>query len=146
MKGGRCLRYKYVAYKYTRRSRGDTTFHSAWETFGAWSQPSTITWRPPTDVYETPDRLIVVIELAGISEEDMAVTLFSDLLVVEGRRQQAAFTEMNACHQLGIKYGDFRAEVYVPFAVDDEKVKAEYKNGLLIVTLNKKAPDTGIST
>jgi HSP20 family protein len=94
-------------------------------------------WRPPTDVYETGDMLIVIIELAGMAEDDMAVTLFSDLLVIEGIRQQTAVSEMNACHQLGIKYGEFRSEVHVPFPVDTASVKAQYQNGLLTVTLNK---------
>jgi HSP20 family protein len=76
-------------------------------------------------------------ELGGVEEDDITVTLFSDLLVVEGRRQQVISTETNACHQLGIKYGDFKSEVRIPFPVDSEKVKAEYKNGLLTVTLNK---------
>jgi len=130
------LRYKYIAYKYDRRSGNATAFHGVWESFGAWTHPSAIVWRPPTDVYETRDNLIIVIELAGVTEDDMAVTLFSDLLVVEGVRTQTA-SPINACHQLGIKYGEFRSEVLVPFPVDTAKVKAEYKNGLLTVTLNK---------
>lgn len=129
------MRYKYIAYKYTRRT-GSEIFHT-WDSYGAWSHPSTIVWRPPTDVYETKDKLIIIIELAGVDEEDMAVTLFSDLLVVEGTRMQPVAAAMNACHQLGIKYGEFRSEVHVPFTVDTNSVKAEYKNGLLTVTLNK---------
>ncbi len=76
-------------------------------------------------------------ELAGVAEDDMAVTLFSDLLVVEGTRKQPPCREMNACHQLGIKYGNFRSEIQIPGSVDSEKVNAEYKNGLLKVTLGK---------
>ncbi len=132
------MRYKYIGYKYTRTGRSENAVHSAWESYRTWSQPSNIVWRPSTDVYETTEKLIVIVELAGVEEEDMAVTLFSDLLVIEGRREQALFSEMNACHQLGIKYGDFRSEVHVPFPVDDGKVKAEYKNGLLTVILTKK--------
>ncbi len=131
------MRYRYLAYKYTRRTGSETSFQTSWESFGAWSHPSALLWRPPTDVYETRDKLIVVIELGGVEEDDMTVTLFSDLLVVEGRRQQTVSTETNACHQLGIKYGDFRSEVRIPFPVDSEKVKADYKNGLLTVTLGK---------
>lgn len=130
------MRYKYIAYKYTRRS-GPEAFHNTWGSYGAWSHPSSMVWRPPTDVYETGDMLIVIIELAGMAEDDMAVTLFSDLLVIEGIRQQTAVSEMNACHQLGIKYGEFRSEVHVPFPVDTASVKAQYQNGLLTVTLNK---------
>ncbi len=130
------MRYKYIAYKYTRRAR-QSTFQNSWESFGSWTQPSTMVWRPPTDVYETPDDLIVVIELAGVAEDDMMVTLFSDLLVVEGNRKQPSCREMNACHQLGIKYGDFRSEIFIPVSVDSENVRAEFKNGLLRVTLKK---------
>ncbi len=131
------MRYKYIAYKYARRGRSEIAVQSAWEAFGAWPQPSAIVWSPPADVYETSDELIVVIELSGMSEDDMAVTLFSDLLVVEGRRKQPPCAKLNACHQLGIKYGDFRSEVHVPVPVDSENVSAEYKNGLLKVVLRK---------
>lgn len=130
------MRYKYRAYKYTRRVRPDALFQNMWESFGSWPTQPTIVWRPPTDIYETMDEIIVVIELAGASEEDMAVTLFSDLLVVEGRREPPA-VGMEACHQLGIKYGEFRSEVFIQSAVDHDNVKAEYKNGLLIITLKK---------
>ena len=131
------MRYKYIAYKYARKGRSEIAFQGAWESFGAWPQPSAMVWRPPTDVYETQDELAVIVELAGVPEDDMAVTLFSDLLVIEGRRKQPPCAKMNACHQLGIKYGDFRSEVHIPFPVDSENVDAEYKNGLLRVVLRK---------
>lgn len=131
------MRYKYIAYKYTRKIAPDAAFQNIWEALGSGAIPSTTVWRPSSDVYETADELIVMVELAGVSEEDMAVTLFSDLLVVEGMRRQPVTAEMNACHRLGIKYGEFRSEIYIPAAVDHDNVVAEYKNGLLKVTLPK---------
>ncbi len=130
------MRYRYIAYKYSRRGRPEATAQNIWESFSTWPLHSTIVWRPPTDVYETPDEMIVVVELAGVAEEDMSVTLFSDLLVVEGTREPA-LAQMNACHQLGIKYGEFRTEISLHTSVDHEHVTAEYKNGLLIITLRK---------
>jgi HSP20 family protein len=130
------VRYKYIAYKYTRRVLSDAPFQSIWESFGSWPLCSTIVWRPPADVYETLDEIIVVIELAGVDEEEMTVTLFNDLLVVEGRREQPV-TEMSACHQLGIKYGDFISEIAIHVPVDHDTVKADYKNGLLKIILRK---------
>ncbi len=130
------MRYRYIAYKYSRRGRPEATAQNIWESFSTWPLHSTIVWRPPTDVYETPDEMIVVVELAGVAEEDMSVTLFSDLLVVEGTREPA-LAQMNACHQLGIKYGEFRTEISLHTPVDHEHVTAEYKNGLLIITLRK---------
>ena len=138
-KGGGDLRYRYIAYKYTRKIRPNAGFQSIWDSFGAWAVPSVTVWRPPTDVYETPDELVVVMELAGVSEENLSVTLFSDLLVVEGERQHPVRSNaaLSACHQLGIKYGEFRSEVYVPTPVNHDHVTAEYKNGLLSITLKK---------
>jgi HSP20 family protein len=117
----------------------ETTLQNIWETFGTWAVPVATGWRPPTDVYETAEQIIVLIEVAGVSEEDLSVTLFSDLLVVEGVRSQSPFFQkgMSACHQLGIKYGEFRSEIYVPVPVDHDGVTAEYKNGLLKITLHK---------
>ena len=130
------MQYRYVAYKYTRRGRSNAVFQDIWESLGSWPMHSAIIWRPSTDIYETPDTIIIVIELAGLAEEDMAVTLFSDLLVVEGTREQP-LTEMSACHQLGIMYGDFRAEVAIHAPVDQGNVKMDYKNGLLKIILQK---------
>ncbi len=131
------MRYRFITYKYSRRMSPDAAYRTGWDPFGTWPMHAAISWRPPTDIYETPDEIIVVIELAGVTEDNMTVTLFSDLLVVEGRRVQPAFVDMNACHQLGIKYGDFRSEVVLHVPVEQDTVKAEYVNGLLTITLRK---------
>lgn len=131
------MRYKYIAYKYTRRSGPDASFQRMLESFSTWAVPSSATWLPPTDVYETPDEIIVFMEIAGVREEDVAVTLFSDILVVEGKRIQPLLSEMNACHRLGIKYGNFKSEVSIPCPIDHDDVIAEYKNGVLKITLKR---------
>jgi HSP20 family protein len=135
-KGARNVRYRYLSYKYTRRARPDAVFQGAWDSFGAWPSHAAITWRPPTDIYETRDEIIIVLELAGVTEEDLSVTLFTDLLVVEGRREQPV-TDISACHQLGIKYGDFRTEIALHRPVKHETINAEYRHGLLKITLQK---------
>jgi HSP20 family molecular chaperone IbpA len=137
--GGGIVRYRYISYKYSRKVSPDTALQNIWETFGTWAVPVASGWRPPTDVFETQDQIIVLVEVAGVSEEDISVTLFSDLLVVEGKREQPAFFKagMTACHQLGVKYGEFRSEVYVPVSVDHDNVTAEYKNGMLKIVLRK---------
>lgn len=133
------MRYRYVSYKYSRKVSPETAMQNIWETFGTWAVPVTTVWRPPTDVYETSGEFVVLLEVAGVSEDDLSVTLFNDLLVVEGSREQPPFfrTGMSACHQLGIKYGEFRSEIYVPVTVDHDNVTAEYKNGLLKISLKK---------
>ncbi len=133
------MKYRYVSYKYSRKVSPDSALQNIWETFGAWAVPVASTWRPSTDVYESAGQIIVLIELAGVAEEELSVTLFSDLLVVEGRRDQPPFfgTGMLACHQLGIKYGEFRSEIYIPVDVDHDTVSADYQNGILKIVLDK---------
>ena len=133
------VRYRYLAYKYSRKVGPDPLYQNVWESFQSWAIPSATLWRPPTDVYETRDALIVTMELAGIREEDIEMTLFNDLLVVEGERPQPPFTplETPSCHQLGIKYGMFRSEVHLPAAVDQENVRADYTLGILRIILPK---------
>jgi len=133
------VKYRYISYKYSRKVSPDTTLQNIWETFGTWAMPMTTYWRPPTDVYETQDQIVVLIELAGVSDNDVSVTLFSDLLVVDGMRSQPSDfnPSMSSCHQLGIKYGHFRSEIYIPVNVDHDTVKAESTNGLLKIRLKK---------
>ena len=131
------MRYRYIAYKYTRKSQPLDSYGTAWESFGFWPAPSAIIWKPPTDVYETVLDLVIVMELAGIREEDITVTLFSDLLVVEGKRDQPDFADTHACHQLGIQYGSFRSEIGLAAPVDHESITTEYHKGLLEIRLKK---------
>ena len=133
------MRYRYVSYKYSRKVSPETAMQNLWETYGAWAVPVASVWRPATDVYETADQIIVLMEIGGVPEEDISVTLFSDLLVIEGTRGQPPFFQsgMSACHQLGIKYGEFRSEVPIPVSVDHDTVTAELKGGLLKIVLRK---------
>ena len=95
------MRYRILLINIRENLSRSMPISIVWESFGSWPAPSALIWRPPTDVYETADELIVVMELAGVNEDDMTITLFSDLLVVEGKREQPAFIDTNACHQLG---------------------------------------------
>jgi HSP20 family molecular chaperone IbpA len=110
-------------------------FQDIRESFGAWPMHTAIIWRSPMDTYQTPDTNIVVIELAGVGN-NMAVTLFSDLLAVEGTRE-LPLMDMNVYHQPGIKYGDFRAEVAIHTPVDRGNLKVDEMNRLLKTILQK---------
>jgi HSP20 family protein len=92
-------------------------------------------WRPPTDVYETDDNIMVKVEVAGMAEDDFAITLAEHTLVVAGVRRDPS--EKLVYHQMEIPYGEFRTEVYVSEAIDMDGVEASYKDGFLSVILPK---------
>jgi HSP20 family protein len=92
-------------------------------------------WRPPTDVYETDDSIMVEVEVAGMAEDDFAITLAERTLVVAGVRRDPSAKLVY--HQMEIPYGEFRTEVYVSEAIDVDGVEASYKDGFLLVILPK---------
>jgi HSP20 family protein len=92
-------------------------------------------WRPPTDVYETDDSVVVVVEIAGLSEGDYAVTLSGRMLLISGERHDPA--EKLAYQQMEIRHGRFRTQVHLPWALEPQGQRASYANGFLKVVLSK---------
>lgn len=98
-------------------------------------------WQPPTDVFEEDDRLIVLVEIAGMKSADFHISLTPQQLVISGTRM---VREQNctAYHQLEIPYGDFRTHATLPWPVAEESVTAQYEDGLLRVMLPKAATES----
>ena len=94
-------------------------------------------WRPPTDVYETAGAILITIELAGVSEEDLTVLLFEDALVVEGRRELPPCEVGGVYQVVAIRQGPFRVEVPLLVPVDPDRVELRHERGLLHVRLLK---------
>lgn len=92
-------------------------------------------WRPPVEVYECEDALVVTFELAGLREEELSVTVDDSTLHVEGVRPNPPVPHKRTYHEMGIAYGGFEAEVFLPFPVLLDEVEAVYENGFLRVTL-----------
>ena len=80
----------------------------------------------------------VKVELAGMEEEDIKVTLYEDALVISGERYdyQKPQEGLNY-HEAQIRYGPFRTEVFILTPIMRDAVAARYKNGMLIVDLPK---------
>jgi HSP20 family protein len=97
-----------------------------------------VQWRPAADIHETSDAILVKMELAGMREEDIEVTLYEDALVVSGSRDDDVVQDEQVYyHEAQIRYGPFRAEILLPGPVSREGVDARYENGFLRVTLPK---------
>jgi HSP20 family protein len=95
-------------------------------------------WRPAGDTYETATMIEIVVELAGVEEEDFEVQLFEDAVVVAGLRRLPTGREGAVYHAAGIRQGPFQLELALPVPVDPEGVEASYDRGLLRITLPKR--------
>ncbi len=92
----------------------------------------TCAWQPLTDVYEDDDGVVVIrVEVAGMRSEDFSISLAGRTLVVAGTRIDPA--PKRTYHQMEIHFGEFRAEVYLPWSVESEDVEASYEEGFLTV-------------
>lgn len=92
---------------------------------------------PPTDVIELEDRLVVMVEVAGMRPADLSITLMDRHLLISGTRELRQFTNP-AYHQVEIGYGEFRIEVSLPWNVERDGVSASYDAGFLQVELPRK--------
>ncbi|HEY1352278.1 MAG TPA: Hsp20/alpha crystallin family protein [Ktedonobacteraceae bacterium] len=136
------MRYRYVTYRYSDGSQQQLDRHYRQLLQDALRQQAllqrSVTWRPLADIQESAEVMTVKIELAGMKEEDIEVTLYADALVVSGERHDDHKHDTGIYyHEAQIRYGPFRVEVFIPSPVDREAVTARYENGFLWVDLPK---------
>ena len=99
-------------------------------------------WRPPTDVYETDDAVIVKIEIAGMNPDDFRIAFVERVLTVSGVRQDV--DSKLSFHCLEIPYGEFRTEVFLGGTYLADNIAARYENGFLYITLPKSKQEPRI--
>lgn len=96
-------------------------------------------WRPPVEVYETESELVVLVELGGISDAGVEVSVEDQVLAIRGERSPIGCEERRRIHAMGIAYGPFAADIFIPFAIDLEAISAEYDVGILTIRLPRAA-------
>jgi HSP20 family protein len=94
-------------------------------------------WHPPADMYETTAAFVVKVELPGMRDADIEVTLDERSLHIRGVRLEQRDDKLQYYHQMGINYGAFEVEVFLARPVDYEHVTARYDDGFLFVELPK---------
>jgi HSP20 family protein len=114
----------------------DRLFDRAFET--RWDElPALGDWAPSMDISETKDSLVVKVEVPGMDEKDIQISLQENLLTVKGEKHQEKEEKEERYHRIERSYGAFARSVRMPVAVDASRVTATFKNGLLTVTLPK---------
>ncbi len=94
-------------------------------------------WHPALDVYEDKDNYTVKAELPGMKKEDIHVSLQDGSLSISGERKSETKPEAGEVYRAERYFGRFQRTVTLPTSVAADKVKAQYKNGILTVTLAK---------
>ena len=94
-------------------------------------------WMPAIDVYETDDHVIVRTEVPGMHKNDLNISLSNGLLTIQGEKKQEKKEEKENYRFVESRYGSFSRSIRVPNGVDAEKIEANYKDGVLKVSIPK---------
>jgi HSP20 family protein len=95
-------------------------------------------WAPPVDIYEHDGNLVLKAELPGIDPKDVDVRVENNVLTLRGERKFDQEVKRENCHRVERAYGTFSRSFTLPNVVDTQSIKAEFKDGVLRVTMPKR--------
>ena len=95
-------------------------------------------WAPAVDIYETENELVLKADLPDVDLKDIDVRVENQTLTIAGERKFEQQDSASGYHRIERSYGKFSRSFAVPNAFDTDKIGAEYRNGVLSVTLPKK--------
>ncbi len=94
-------------------------------------------WAPSVDIYETSENLVIKAEVPGVTKEDITVEVKDDNLCLKGERKFEKDVKEENYHRMERSYGAFKRVFSLPTSVDQNKVTASFKDGVLEITLPK---------
>ena len=95
------------------------------------------TWQPAIDVYETDNDVVVLIELAGVEQDEIEVIVNNNILTIRGERRDKKRGIKRTYSQMEILWGSLQREIPLHANVNTNQIKAFYENGFLEVILPK---------
>lgn len=96
-------------------------------------------WSPSVNISETDDAYLIRGEVPGVKKEDVKVSVQDGMLTIQGERKMEKEEKNKKFHRVECSYGNFVRSFRMPDDADENKVKAEFKDGMLNVTLPKSA-------
>jgi HSP20 family protein len=102
------------------------------------AEPNTRPWVPPVDIKETENVLSFRTDIPDVEMKDIDVRMESGTLILRGERKFEESKDGGGWHRVERSYGTFERVFALPETVDPEAVKADYKSGVLTITLPKK--------
>ncbi len=99
--------------------------------------PSTQSWVPTLDVWETDDEIVYAFDLPGISQDDVTVEIQNDTLTVTAERSREKEVERDKFYRYERRFGTFSRAVGLPQGVSEEDINASFTDGVLEVRVPK---------
>jgi HSP20 family protein len=99
-------------------------------------------FRPPVDLYETAQGLVLRMEVAGVTTEDLSLTVCGQELVIRGQRRPFPREGLPRFLRHEIGYGSFERRFLIPASIDPEGLQARYAEGILEINLPRRVPSS----
>jgi len=97
-----------------------------------------IEWIPAVDVSETDNEIIVKVDVPGVKPEDMEISLSDNVLIIKGEKKKEEEEKKENFYRMERYYGSFMRSIQLPCEIEEDKISATYKNGVLKIILPKK--------
>jgi len=123
----------------TLRERMNRLFEDAFPYRGEEKELIASSWAPAVDIYEKENALVLTTEVPGIDEKDIEIKIEDNTLTLKGERKFEKETKEENYHRIERSYGSFHRSFTLPRYIDEDKINAEYENGVLKITMPKKA-------
>lgn len=99
---------------------------------------SSAIWSPAVDIYETDDEVVVKAELPEVNQKDIDIQIENNTLTLRGERKFNKETKKENFHRIERAYGTFSRSFTLPGTIDQEKISADYKDGILKISMPKR--------
>lgn len=119
-------------------SKFDKTIEDMFRSMNPMFSLSKRIWKPQMDIFETPDEIVIIAEIAGVNKEDLEIEISAKAVKIHGFRCEPPRSSGNATYMLAeIQYGKFERMLYLPTPIDTDSVTASYIDGFLKIVLTK---------
>jgi HSP20 family protein len=99
---------------------------------------SSAIWSPAVDIYETDDEVVVKAELPEVNQKDIDIQIENNTLTLRGERKFNKETKKENFHRIERAYGTFSRSFTLPGTINQEKISADYKDGILRISMPKR--------
>ena len=100
---------------------------------------TTTSFVPPVDIYETEQNIVLKMEVPGVEQKDLDIRIENQTITIRGERNFEKEVKEDNFQRVERRYGSFQRSFSLPNTVNPEQVTADYENGVLKVTLAKRA-------
>jgi HSP20 family protein len=120
------------------QERMNRVFEDAGRGWRSEEPSATTSWSPAVDIFETEGEIIVKAELPGVDKKDISLNIEKNVLTLKGERRFEKETKQENYHRIERSYGSFSRSFSIPNLVDEERIRADYKDGILSISLPKR--------